>query len=196
MNNLEMGIAPYADVIVKLLKDVLYYEESKIWNKLINYQIEVSKYFEMIGIDLIVDRKDGFAFLTQKELDEEGTTIGLIRRTPLTYELTLICVLLREWMEEFEIKDIDSRNLFVTHKEIKDRAELFFKEKSNKVKLLNKIDKYIKDVIDLGFLKEINKNKLFPDETLYEVKRIIKAKITNDKLEEFKKKLERDASKS
>ncbi len=195
MSNLDVGIAPYADVIVKLLKETLYYEDSKAWNKLINYQIEVSQYFEVIGIELIVDRKDGFAFLTQKELDDEGTTIGLIRRTPLSYELTLICVLLREWMEEFEIKDTDSRNLFVTHKDIKDRAELFFKEKSNKVKLLSKIDKYIKDIIELGFLKEVNKNKQFPDETLYEVKRIIKAKITNDKLEEFKKKLERDAKK-
>jgi hypothetical protein len=197
MNNLERNekIAPYAHSIVKLLKEVIYYEDSKAWSNILDYQIEISQYFDVIGIELIVDKKDGFAFLKQKELDEDGTTIGLTRRTPLSYELTLISVLLREWIEEFEIKDTDSRNLFITHKQIKDRAEFFFKEKSNKVKLLKNIDKYIKDTMELGFLKEIKKDKKFPNDTLYEVKRIIKAKITNDKLEEFKKKLERDAKK-
>lgn len=197
MSNLEKNerIAPYADVIVKLLKEVVYYEDNKTWNKLNRYQIEVTQYFEMIGIDLIVDKKDGFAFLTQKELDDEGTTVGLIRRMPLSYELTLVCILLRELLEEFEVKDTDSRNLFITQKTIKDRAELFFVEKTNKVKLLNKIDKHIKEAVELGFLREVNKDKKQPNENLYEVKRIIKAKITNDKLEEFKKKLERDAKK-
>lgn len=192
----EVKVAPYADLIVKLLKEVIYYDEAKVWSKLEAYQVEVSQYFDMIGIELIVDKRDGYAFLKQKELDEDGTTIGLIRRTPLSYELTLICVLLREWMEEFEVKDTDSRNLFITRKSLKDRIELFFKEKTNKVKMLTKLDKYIKDITELGFLHEVNKNKDFPDETVYEVKRIIKAKITNDKLEEFKKKLEKDVEKN
>lgn len=197
MSNLEKNerIAPYADVIVKLLKEIVYYEDSKTWNNLTRYQIEITQYFEMIGIELIVDKKDGFAFLTQKELDDNGTTIGLIRRMPLSYELTLICILLRELLEEFEVKDTDSRNLFITRQDIKNRAELFFVEKSNKVKLLAKIDKYIKETVELGFLREVSKDKKYPDDALYEVKRIIKSKITNDKLEEFKKKLEKDAKK-
>lgn len=191
----ENRVAPYADVIVKLLKEVIYYDDSKIWNKLELYQVEISQYFDMIGISLIVDKRDGYAFLKQKELDEHGTTIGLIRRVPLSYELTLICVLIREWLEEFEIRDTDSRHLFITKKALKDRIELFFKEKTNKVKMLSKLDKYIKDITDLGFLVETSKNKDFPDETTYQVKRIIKAKITNDQLEIFKKKLERDVKK-
>jgi uncharacterized protein (DUF4415 family) len=41
-------------------------------------------------------------------------------------------------------------------------------------------------------LKIISKPENSKDETRYEVRRIIKAKITNDVLEHFKKKLEQD----
>jgi len=45
-------------------------------------------------------------------------------------------------------------------------------------------------VVGLGFLKEIGDSAI-PDEKRYEVRRIIRAKITNDVLEDFKRKLER-----
>ena len=183
---------PYAHVIVKLLQDTLYDENEKVWNDLLQYQIPITQYFDKIAVDLIVEKEDGYAYLKQIEIDEEKNTIGLVRRTPLKYEPSLICVFLREMLDDFETNNVDQRNLYVTHKQLKETIELFFKEKANKVKLFEKFDSYIETIVNIGFLKIISKPENSKDETRYEVRRIIKAKITNDVLENFKKKLEQD----
>lgn len=186
MEKIDIGMLPYAPVIVKLLQGAVYYED-KLWDELILNQIQIDRFFRQIGIELIMEEKDGYAFLRQKE-DEEGKTIGLIRRMPLTYEQTLLCVLLREWLDEFEITDTETRNLYITHKQFRERIEIFFKEKSNQAKLLRNLDTLIKDMLNLDFLKKIEDTP-YPDERKYEVRRIIKSKITADKLFEFKQKL-------
>ena len=192
MENRNQTYEPYAHVIVKLLNGVIYDENEKLWNDLLQYQVPVSQFFEQIAIDVIVDKKDGYAYLKQVEIDEEGNTIGLVRRIPLKYETSLICVFLREMLDEFEINNVDQRNLYITHKQLKDNIELFFKEKGNKVKWLSKLDNYIDLISELGFLKKIGNPDNSKDDARYEVRRIIKAKITNDVLEDFKKKLEQN----
>jgi hypothetical protein len=192
MENKNVTYEPYAHVIVKLLNGVVYDENEKLWNDLLLYQIEIPQFFEKIAVELIVDKKDGYAYLKQIEIDEEGNTIGLVRRIPLKYETSLICVFLREMLDEFEINNVDQKNLYITHKQLKDNIELFFKEKANKVKLLTKFDNYIDAIVELGFLRKIGSSEVSKDDTRYEVRRIIKAKITNDVLEEFKKKLEQN----
>lgn len=189
MNEEIVKIEPYAPVIVKLLQGGIGDDSERLWSELLLHEVQVSDYFQRIGIQLIVAKGDGYAFLRQIELDEEGKTIGLIRRMPLSYEVTLICVLLREWLDEFEVSDTDTHNLYITHKALRERMELFFKEKSNQMKLLKELDRYIDDIIKLGFLKIVRKSDSSRDETQYEVRRIIKAKITNDKLEEFRNQL-------
>ena len=192
MDNRTPTYEPYAHVIVKLLNGTLYDENEKIWNDLLQYQVLIAQYFEKIAIDLIVEKKDGYAYLKQIEIDEEKNTIGLVRRIPLKYEASLICVFLREMLDDFEINNVDQRNLYITHKQLKETIELFFKEKSNKVKLFAKFDSYIETIVGIGFLKVISHSESIKDETRYEVRRIIKAKITNDVLEDFKKKLEQN----
>ena len=183
---------PYAHVIVKLLQDTLYDENEKVWNDLLQYQIPITQYFDKIAIDLILEKEDGYAYLKQIEIDEDKNTIGLVRRASLKYEPSLICVFLREMLDDFETNNVDQRNLYVTHKQLKETIELFFKEKANKVKLFAKFDTYIDNIVEIGFLKIISKPENSKDETRYEVRRIIKAKITNDVLENFKKKLQQD----
>jgi hypothetical protein len=192
MENRNITYEPYAHIVVKLLNGVIYDENEKLWNDLLLYQFVVTQFFEKIAIELIVDKKDGYAYLKQIEIDEDGNTIGLVRRIPLKYETSLICVFLREMLDEFEINNVDQKNLYITHKQLKDHIELFFREKANKVKLLEKFDDYINAIVKLGFLKEIGSSDVLKDETRYEVRRIIKAKITNDVLEEFKKNLEKN----
>jgi len=192
MENIRHTYEPYAHIIVKLLNGVIYAENEKHWNDLLQYQNHITQFFERIAINLIVDKKDGYAYLKQIEIDEDGNTIGLVRRIPLKYEPSLICVFLREMLDDFEINNVDQRNLYITHKQLKDNIELFFKEKANKVKLLSKFDSYIETIVKLGFLEKIGNNDNSKDETRYEVKRIIKAKITNEVLEDFKKKLEQN----
>ena len=183
---------PYAPVIVKLLQGAVYDDSPKIWNDLLQYQFEISQYFEKIAVELIVEKQDGYAYIKQISIDEENNTIGLVRRMPMTYELSLLCVLLRMLIDDFEVSNTDQHNLYISHKQLKEELEIFFKEQSHKVRMLKELDRYIEQAEGLGFLKVIAKDTKVKDEFQYEVRRIIKAKITNDKLEEFKRKLQQD----
>jgi len=183
---------PYAHVIVKLLQGVVYDDNPKTWNDLIQYRLEITQYFQKIAIDLIIEPQDRYAYLKQIPIDEEDNTIGLVRRMPMKYELSLLCVLLRMLIDDFEVSSTEQQNLYISHKRLKEELEIFFKEKSHKVKMIKELDRYIDQAEGLGFLKAIDKETKVKDETRYEVRRIIKAKITNDKLEEFKRKLQQD----
>ena len=186
---MENKVVEYAHVIIKLLQEVLYDEEKSTWSDLLTYQIPIRDYFAKIGLVLHLDEREGFAFLKQR--DDEGQKLPrLVRRAPLSYEVTLLCVLLREILEEFDVKDIESRKCFVTAKELQEKIEIFFKDSPNQVRLLDRFEKTIQSAIRLGFLKETEHENLDDDDVRYEVRRIIKAKITNEKLEEIKRKLQ------
>ncbi len=191
-NPIETKVDPYAQVIVRLLGGELY-ETDKIWSELLEYRHPIAQYFARIGLELIVDQRDGFAFLRQSELDESGRTIGLIKRTPLSYEVTLLLVLLRELLETYELNDTTSPACFVSHRKIRDELELYFRDSSNKVKLLRQLDRYIKQIVELGFLRLVQDSPT-ADERQYEIRRIIKAKITPDILEEIRRVMEREAA--
>jgi hypothetical protein len=183
--------SPYAGVIIKLLQDAVY-DDDKQWKELMAHQEEVIDYFERIGVKLVIEESEGFAYIYQPEPDEDEDARKLprlVKRIPLSYEVTLISVMLREMLEEFDVRATDSVKFFTTNKEIKEKIELFFKDKTNKVKLLKNFDNYINQITHLGFLRTIREDIRDKDNTQYEVKRIIKAKINNEKLEEIKHKL-------
>ncbi|MDO5570239.1 MAG: DUF4194 domain-containing protein [Bacteroidales bacterium] len=182
--------APFAEAVVKLLQGVIYSESKTLWNDLLSYQKQIQDYISQIGLELIIEKNDGYAFLRQYELDETGKIIGLNRRQSLSFEHTLLCVLLREWLDEFESSQNADDIMIITHNELRNRIEIFFKEQSNKVRLLKELDKYIKDMVKLGFLRQYNNENKNEEILQYEVRRIIKSRITTDKLEEFKQKLE------
>lgn len=182
-------IPAYAHLIVKLFQTVIYDDDRKTWQELLSFQHQIRNYFAVIGIELHLNEQDGFAFLSQPDEMEGQKVPRLARRMPLSYEVTLLLVVLREAIEEFDVANTDNRKLFITNEELKDRIELFFEDKADKVKLLDRFDTYINSVASLGFIKETEVRRFDENVKTYEVRRIIKAKINNEKLEEIKAKL-------
>ena len=185
--NIDDVIAPYGRAIVKLLKGPVEYDDTNTWETVLNYQTEIQKYLSQIGMELIVKRDDGFAYLRQME-DDEGRTIGMTSRQPLGFEVSVILIILRQMLEEFDndVNNIYTHEKFVNLEELKGRIELFLPERFNRVKLMNELDNYIKRIVDLGFLKAINRDNT----TIYQIHRIIKEKVTLNQLQDFKNKLE------
>ncbi|MBI4945541.1 MAG: DUF4194 domain-containing protein [Bacteroidetes bacterium] len=126
MENKPTTYEPYAHVIVKLLQGAVYDDNAKVWNALLQYQFEISQYFEKIAVELIIEKKDGYAYIKQVPIDEEDNTIGLVRRMPLTYEVSLLCVLLRMLIDDFEENNTEQQNLYRSHKQLKEELDLFF----------------------------------------------------------------------
>lgn len=185
---------PYASLIIKLLQSHAIYDDDRTyWLMLDQYETPVRDYFGVIGITLDLNRREGYARLVQKEAaeDDANPPIKLIRKIPLNYEQSLLCVLLREWLDEHEVGNhLSSSRLFVTREQVRDRIELFFENQPNRKALLGKLDALVEKLADNGFLKQISRDDADPDKTRYEVKPLLKAKLTNDKLEEFRTKLQ------
>ena len=187
--------APYAAVVIRLLRGALFDEETRIWNELILYQQPVRDYLGQIGIGLHLDEGNGFAFLTQPAPAEGDARLPrLVRRMPLTYAVTLLLVVLREYLEEFDVQNTDSSRCFVSHEDLLERVEMLFKVRSDQVKLVTRLDSYVQQAIGLGFLKEMRTHSLGGESArIYEVRRIIKARLDNQKLEDIKEKLAQHA---
>ncbi|HRD58197.1 MAG TPA: DUF4194 domain-containing protein [Ferruginibacter sp.] len=186
MSSLEKNITPYSKAIVRLLKSPIE-RNSNVWKDVINYQSEIQEYISQIGLELIVKKDEGFAFVKQFE-DSEGNTLGLVQRRQIGFETSIVLVVLRQSLEEFDSNPTQfATEKFITDSEIKDELELFLQEGYNKLKFKKELDKYIRNVVELGYLKEINKKG---NETKYQIHRIIKEKITLDILQDFKTKLQ------
>lgn len=191
-------IAPYAPAIIRLLQGVVSSDDRALWDNLINYQVKIKEYFEMIGLEVYISESEGFAFLRQKQFTEEAAALlnnnenkiippELIRKQPLSYSVSLLCVLLLERLIEFDAAGGDSTRLILSKDEIRDMMRIFLSEKTNEAKVIDKLDADINKLIDYGFLKKLNDAE---NDAKYEVRRILKAKVPIDKLLEIKQKLE------
>ncbi|RTL60001.1 MAG: DUF4194 domain-containing protein [Sphingobacteriales bacterium] len=187
--NTERAI--YAHVIIKLLQGPVYVDEKATWKDLQAWSTSIRDYFARIGIELDISETEGFARIKQPEADEheENPLPRLMRKQAMNYETTLLCVILREMLEEFDIIS-EGTKLFLTQKEIKERIELFYKEQANKSKLWRELSKPINNLTNMGILKLTREDTANKDNNQYEVKRIIKALVNNEKLEEIKNKLQ------
>jgi len=181
---------PYALVVIRLLQGVIYCDEKTAWDCLIQYQRDIKQYFSGIGIEVFIQESEGYAFLRQKEpsLSEEEQIPHLIERRQLSYPVTLLSVLLFEKLIEFDMKGGDSTRLFINREEIKESVRLFLPESTDEVKITDRIDTHIAKLVELGFLRKLSTN---PNQ--FEVRRILKAKISAEGLQEIKEKLREHA---
>lgn len=184
--NLENYKKPYSKAIVRLLKSPIE-RNSNEWENVVMYQNEIQDYISQIGLELIIKKDEGFAFVKQLE-DSEGNTLGLVQRRQIGFETSIVLVVLRQSLEEFDSNPTQlATEKFITNTEIRDELELFLPEKFNRKSFIKELDRYINAAVDLGYLKEVSKKD---NETRYRIHRIIKEKITLDILQDFKTRLQ------
>lgn len=185
------AIAPYAPAAIKLLQGVVYHDDSAAWDVLLTHQTAIQDYFARIGVEVFVQEADGFAYLRQPDIEnEDGERVALprlTRRDKLSYSVTLLCVLLRERLDQFDASASESDRLIVTLEQVRDLARPYFPERHDERALVRKIDAAIERVGDLGFLKRLGASG---DDERFEVRRILKARFDADKLADIKRRLE------
>lgn len=188
--NTQQKILPYTSVFIKLLKGPIEYVEKSTWEKLIQYKVELTTFLQQLGLTLVLDEQDGYAYVKHLQTEEEDNPVTWIQRRALTYEESVMLVLLREMMAEFEVGEATNRELIKKRREIKEYAELFFKENASRVKFLKEIDRLIDKAEENGFLDKTEHHDL-ADEQKFRIKKIIKAKVSSEELDLFYQQLQR-----
>ncbi len=187
MNSLEKNIKPYSKAMVRLLKSPVE-RSASVWQDILHYQQEIQDYISQLGLELVLRKDEGFAFVRQFE-DSEGNTLGLVARRPLGFEVSVILIMLRQLLEEFDSNPTQFQvaERFITNSEIKEEIALFFQEGYNRLRFIKELDSFIARVAELGYLKEISRKD---QETTYQIHRIIKEKVSLDVLKDFREKLQ------
>lgn len=169
---------PYAALILKLLQGVIYYED-KQWDRLLSYAAPIQAHFAAIGLHLHIDEVEGYAYLTQPEHEDDELNLPrLLRRMPLTYDATLLCVLLRESLQQFDAQTIGETRHVLSRSDLYGMLQLFFPQQPDMVRLEKRFDTAIRQVEQLSFIKKLRQG----GEDQFEIRRIIKAKIDADTL--------------
>ncbi len=184
-------------VVINLLKGIVFRnEQQQLWQDLLDLQTQVADYLKIIDLELQLDDSEGYAWLKQRPANEENKNPlpRLIARRPLSYHVSLLCVLLRKKIAETDVSGSEIR-VIVSREELLNAMRVFMPEKSNEAKIEEQINATINKVIELGFLR-----KLKTDSEQLEIQRFLTALVDaewtaslNDKLLEYQNYAQRSA---
>ena len=180
---LEAGIELSA-VVIPLLKGVLYEDdETRLWGLLLRLQARVRDYVGVLGLELVIDEAEGYAFLRSRATEDEALP-RLVARRPLSFGVSLLLALLRKRLAEFDATGGDAR-LVLTRDEIVELMRVFLPETANEVKRIDQIETHINRIADLGFLRRLKPAGSAAGPASYEVRRILKAFVDAQWLADF-----------
>lgn len=176
-------------LVVSLLKGAVYQENDPgLWNLLLNLQARIRDYVAVMGLDLILDESEGYAFLRARLLAEDNVTDNLprlIARRPLSFPVSLILALLRKKLAEFDAAGGDTR-LVLNGEEIVDLVRVFLPDGTNETKVIDQIEANLNKVVELGFLRRLKPTASTTGTTSgFEVRRILKAFVDAQWLADF-----------
>jgi len=168
-------------LVIGLMKGVLYQEsDGELWQALLQLQARVRDYVAVLGLELVLDEAEGYAFLRSRRVEEGDSELPrLVARRPLSFPVSLLLALLRKKLAEFDAGGGDTR-LILSRDEIIELIRVFLPEGSNEARLIDQIDTHLNKIADLGFVR-----RLKGQEHVTEVRRILKAFVDAQWLAEF-----------
>jgi hypothetical protein len=176
-------------LVISLLKGVLYLEnDPALWNALIQLQARVRDHIAVLGLELVLDEAEGYAFLrSQAEVEgDAGKLPRLVARRPLSFPVSLLLALLRKKLAEFDASG-EATRLILSRDEIVELVRVFLPDSSNEAKLIDQIETQLNKIVELGFLRRLKANVTVNAEkgTNFEVRRILKAFVDAQWLADF-----------
>ncbi|QDT36275.1 DUF4194 domain-containing protein [Stratiformator vulcanicus] len=173
---------------VRLLQGVVEQQDGRVWDVLMSNVSQLEQYMAKIGLRLVVDETEGLAFLRQ--FDEEELPDGyemiprLFRSSRLSFGQTVLAVLLRDALRKFEEDQIGDARCVVEEAVLFDSWKSFFPDHKDEVKLRRDLQSTLRKLEGLSFVRPFGS-----DPPAWEVRRILKARLTAEVLEHLKTQL-------
>jgi hypothetical protein len=184
------GIA-LSRVLIGLMKGVVYREsDALLWQDLLALQARVRDYVSVLGLELMFDEAEGYAFLrTRPIIDGEPELPRLVQRRALSFPVSLLLALLRKKLAESDAGGGEAGNssrLILTRDEVVELIRVFLPSGSNEAKLIDQVETHLNKIIELGFVRRL---KAPGGDQAFEVRRILKAFVDAQWLSEFDQRL-------
>jgi hypothetical protein len=174
----------FSAVVVTLLKGVTYAEsDPRLWQDLLALSSRVRDYVGHLGLELVLDEAEGYAFVRQRPTDDadDARVPRLVPRRQLGYAVSLLLALLRKKLAEFDAQSGETR-LVLGKAEILEIVRLFLPDQANEAKLMDRVETQLGKVVDMGFLRRLPGDQ-------FEVRRILKSFVDAQWLADFDERL-------
>jgi len=175
--------ADLSAVLIPLLKGVAYRgDDAAHWHMLLQLQGRVRDHAGVLGLELLIDEAEGYAFLRSRaDSEDEGAPKlpRLVARRPLSFPVSLLLALLRKKLAEFDAAGGETR-LILSREQVAEMLRVFLPEGSNEARLIDQVDTHLNRIVDLGFVR-----RLRGQEGMVEVLRILKAFVDAQWLADF-----------
>ena len=173
-----------ATTAIRLMRGVLYRESDEdTWLALGRHGAAVRDHFATIGLDVVVDDAEGYAYLRTQEDDGEDPLPRLVHRRALTYNVSLLLVLLRKRLVEWETSGEEGQ-LVLHRDQLVDLLRLFLADSTNEARVIDQAERTIAKAVELGFLRPLRGQA-----DHFEVRRILKAYVDAQTMSDFAAKL-------
>ena len=170
-------------VLIPLLKGVTYRaDDANHWSALLHLQGRVRDHVAVLGLELMLDEAEGYAFLRSRAEPDDDSAAKLPRlvaRRPLSFPVSLLLALLRRKLAEFDAGGGDTR-LILSREQVVELLRVFMPEGSNETRLIDQVDTHLNRIAELGFVR-----RLRGQDSMFEVQRILKAFVDAQWLAEF-----------
>ncbi|MBC7940082.1 MAG: DUF4194 domain-containing protein [Chitinophagaceae bacterium] len=171
--HLASPAADLSTVLIPLLKGVTYRaDDAAHWSSLLQLQGRVRDHVAVLGLELMCDEAEGYAFLRSRTVPDDDPAARLPRlvaRRPLSFPVSLLLALLRKKLAEFDAGGGDTR-LILSRDQVAELLRVFMPEGSNEARLIDQVDTQLNKVVELGFVR-----RLRGQDGVFEVQRILKA---------------------
>ena len=177
-------------VVIPLLKGVLYRDESPgPWAALRKLHSRVVDHMGVLGLDLVLDEAEGYAFMRSRPQADEGAPLlpRLVRRQPLSFPVSLLLALLRKKLAEFDALGGDTR-LILPRDAVVELIRIFLPAGTNDARVMDQVDAHLNKVIELGFVRRLKPSGV-AQPPQFEVRRILKAFVDAQWLADFDERL-------
>jgi Domain of unknown function (DUF4194) len=177
--------ADFSGAVIALMGGIVDREDNAaLWQRLIELRHRVAEYVAVMGLDFILDEAEGYAYLRQRAAAPgEPELPRLVARRQLGYPVSLLLVLLRRKLAEFDADGGEAR-LIVDGTQIAEMARMFLADAANEAKLMDRVESDVKKIVEMGFLR-----RLRGSEDRFEVRRMLKSFVDAQWLAEFEKRL-------
>jgi hypothetical protein len=177
-------------VLVSLLKGVLARDEHESrWASLLRYESQVRDHVALLGLELVIAEKDGYAFLRQRGgVDSDEQVPRLIQRRALSYPVSLILALLRRRVSEHDASSGEAR-VVLSVDDVESMVQPYLAHGTDEARQRDRVESYLRQIAKLGFIRFLR-----GDESRFEVRRLINSFVTADWLAQFERKMAEERS--
>jgi hypothetical protein len=172
--------------VITLLRGVVHREsDEELWHQLLAIQAAIRDYVKILGLELVLDEAEGFAWLrTAAAADGSGTLPRLMTRRQLPYLTSLLLALFRKKLAETDSSG-EGQRLILSRDELVDLVRVFLPASTNDAKITDQVIAAANRIEELGFIR-----RLKGQDQLFEVRRVLKAFVDAQWLAEFDERLE------